>query len=72
MILEEFIMPKFLKRTNRELLYEADEDVPDYSLIFTKPDGTEGVIENLTAEEIINVSKELREEGCKNLQVIDY
>jgi len=65
-------MPKFLKRTNRELLYKADEDVPNYSLIFTKPDGTKGVIENLTAEEIINVSKELREEGCKNLQVRYY
>ena len=72
MILEEFIMPKFLKRTNRELLYEADEDVPDYSLIFTKPDGTKGIIKNLTTEKIISVSKELRKEGCKYLQARDY
>jgi len=65
-------MPKFLKRTNRELLYKADEDVPNYSLIFTKPDGTKGVIENLTAEEIVSVSAELRKEGCKYLQARDY
>jgi len=70
---------KFLKRINKELQYEPidevdsfNEDVPDYSLIFTKPDGTEGIIENLTAEEIISVSAELREEGCKNFQARDY
>ena len=70
---------KFLKRINRELKYEPidevdsfNEDVPDYSLIFTKPDGTEGIIENLTAEEIISVSAELREKGCKYFQARDY
>ena len=64
-------MPKFLKRINRELKYEPIDEVDsDYTLIFTKPNGSKGVIENLTAEEI--VSAELRKEGCKYLQARNY
>ena len=66
-------MPKFLKRINRELQYEPIDEVDsDYTLIFTKPDGSKGVIENLTAEEIVSVSAELRKEGCKYLQARNY